>query len=164
MQSEKEKLINMINDMGKQEALNMIMTGKLLHIPKWECDGELFSEFECFFLIEIGDASGITVNGLKKIWGRTQGAASQRLSIFEEKGLIYKEKEEKDKRHTRICLTEKGKKIYKAIKALKAKHAKDVLDVLLKHGFSLEEIEKCFEINQVMSEYQDDCKKRIWEL
>lgn len=161
--TEKE-VIDMFHELYKKDTLDLISAEKILHMPIWECEGEKYSEFESFFLMKIGETPGITVNELQKMWGRTQGAASQRLIIFEERGLVYKQKSEKDRRYTEVCLTEKGRKVYETIAELKWQHSKDAVDVMLEHGYSLEDIYKGIEMYQVLAEYGDDCKHRVWKV
>ena len=86
-----------------------------IYSPIWECGGEKFSEYECFFLLLIEEHPGITVNELRDIGGRTQGAVSQKLIDFEKRGLIRKEKLENDRRHTQICLTDKGRHVVEEV-------------------------------------------------
>lgn len=74
------------------------------------CRGDFF-RIRLFFLILIVDTPGSTVNELKEKGGRTQGAVSQRLIEFEERGLICKTRVETDWRHTQVWLTPKGEQV-----------------------------------------------------
>lgn len=111
--------IEMFDNLCRNEILGLLSVEKQMHKPVWDCDGERFSEFECFFIIMIGESPGITVNDLQQLWGRTQGAVSQRLIIFEKRGLIFKKKSDKDRRYTEVLLTDKGKQICETVKRLK---------------------------------------------
>lgn len=164
MQKEEKEVIDLFHKMYKRDTLELISLEKVLHMPVWECEGEKYSEFECFFLIKIGETPGITVNELQKMWGRTQGAASQRLILFEERGLICKKKSEKDRRYTEVCLTDKGKKVYQTISELKWQHSKDAVDAMRKKGYTLDEITKGLEMYKTLNEYSADCKRRVWKV
>lgn len=164
MHRTEKEVIDMFHELYKKDTLDLISAERVLHMPIWESEGEKYSEFECFFLMKIGETPGITVNELQKMWGRTQGAASQRLIIFEERGLVYKQKSEKDRRYTEVCLTEKGKRVYQMISELKWQHSKDAVDVMLEHGFSLDDISKGVEMYRVLDEYAVECKNRVWKI
>ncbi len=163
MLQEEKETIDIFDKLCRQETLGFSIMEKLMYKPVWECEGERFSEFECFFLIMIGDHPGITVNDLQRMWGRTQGAVSQRLITFEQRNLVAKRKCETDRRRTELLLTEKGKHICDVVKALKWQHAKDAVDVLVEHGYSYADIQKGMEMYQVLSEYGDECRRRVWE-
>lgn len=128
----------------------------------WECGGENFSEYECFFLLLIEEHPGITVNELRDMGGRTQGAVSQKLIDFEKRGLIRKEKLENDRRHTQICLTDKGKSVVEEVEQLKLRHSQDAIDVLLEHGYEEEQIGLFLEMYAVLEQYGQECSRMLY--
>lgn len=134
-----------------------------IYEPVWECAGETFSEYDCFFLIMIGEVPGITVNALKEKGGRTQGAISQRLIKFEERGLICKTRMETDRRHTQVWLTKKGEQVVEKVTALKIKHSQDVVDMFLEQGYTEDQIGLFLEMYEAVEAYSDSCKKRIFQ-
>lgn len=139
-----------------------ISTAQKIYSPIWECGGENFSEYECFFLLLIEEHPGITVNELRDKGGRTQGAVSQKLIDFEKRGLIRKEKLENDRRHTQICLTEKGRHVVEEVAKLKLRHSQDAIDVLIEHGYNEEQIGMFLEMYAVLEQYGQECSQRLY--
>jgi DNA-binding MarR family transcriptional regulator len=133
-----------------------------VYVPIWECEGEKVSEYDCFFLLLIAEKPGITVNELRDRGGRTQGAISQKLIDFENRGIIRKEKLENDRRYTQITLTERGAKIVDSVRQLKLIHSQDAIDVLTAHGYTEDQISLVLEIYNVLEEYGAECRQRLY--
>lgn len=139
-----------------------IRTMPLNYEPVWQCDGKKWSQFECYFMVVIGENEGITVSELKRHWGRTQGAVSQHLIRFEKDGLIRKEKMQSDRRNTQIFLTERGKKVAKDVKKMKRIHNQEGVEILLAKGYSLEEVEIFCNVYKTLQEISENDIKRLY--
>lgn len=148
---------------NQQGLFGSIADTQKVYEPIWECAGEIFSEYDCFFLIMIGETPGITVNELKEKGGRTQGAVSQRLIKFEERGLIRKARMETDRRYTQVWLTPKGEQVAERVTALKIKHSQDVVDMFLEQGYTEEQIGLFLEMYEAVEVYSDSCKERYFQ-
>lgn len=157
-----DTLIERFLKWNQVDTLAEIANSQSAYVPIWECEGEKVSEYDCFFLLLIADKPGITVNELRDRGGRTQGAISQKLIDFENRGIIQKTKLENDRRYTQITLTEKGVKIVESVRKLKLIHSQDAIDVLIARGYTEDQISLALEIYNALEEYGEECRQRLY--
>jgi len=89
----------------------VMLYNEYIHAARDYGTGELISMVEVHTLTMIADQPGITVNELAKQWRRTKGAVSQNVTKLDNKGLISRQRSEKDSRHVHLYVTEKGQQL-----------------------------------------------------
>ena len=107
--------------------------------------GMLINMVEVHTLTMIADHPGITVSELSVMWSRTKGAVSQNVTRLEKKGLITRQRDEKNAKIVHLYVTEEGERLSTAHKMY------DNMDIMqtqrdLLQSCSLEEVDSFYQV------------------
>ncbi|WP_195282533.1 MarR family winged helix-turn-helix transcriptional regulator [Harryflintia acetispora] len=107
--------------------------------------GMLINMVEVHTLTMIADHPGITVSELSVMWSRTKGAVSQNVTRLEKKGLITRQRDEKNAKIVHLYVTEEGERLSTAHKMY------DNMDIMqtqrdLLQSCSLEEVDSFYKV------------------
>jgi DNA-binding MarR family transcriptional regulator len=92
--------------------------------------GLMISMVEVHILTLIHDHPGTTVSDLAGMWNRTKSAVSQNISKLEKKGLIFRERDEKNAKVMHLYVTDEGETLTMAHKAFDISDIKKTQDAL----------------------------------
>ncbi|NJN28122.1 MAG: MarR family transcriptional regulator [Cyclobacteriaceae bacterium] len=110
--------------MKKEESIDYIIKSSwhsLSRLYNQKAQTHGISTTTAFILLNISSSEGIAATKIAPLMGLESRSLTRSLKSLEEKGYIYREKDNYDKRSVRIFLTEKGKeKKGKAIETVKA--------------------------------------------
>ncbi|MBQ3588201.1 MAG: MarR family transcriptional regulator [Oscillospiraceae bacterium] len=109
--TEIDALYKELNVYADQEYVFAIFYERYINQLRDYGNGVLINMVEVHTLTMIADQPGITVNELAKQWRRTKGAVSQNVKKLSRKGLIRKERSEKDSRNVHLYVTELGQEL-----------------------------------------------------
>lgn len=109
--TEIDALYKELNIYADQEYVFAIFYERYINNLRDYGNGVLINMVEVHTLTMIADQPGITVNELAKQWRRTKGAVSQNVKKLSHKGLIKKERSEKDSRNVHLYVTEQGQEL-----------------------------------------------------
>ena len=109
--AEIDALYKELNVYADQEYIFAIFYDRYINQLRDYGNGILINMVEVHTLTMIADQPGITVNELAIQWRRTKGAVSQNVTKLDRKGLIKKERSEKDSRNIHLYVTEKGQEL-----------------------------------------------------
>ena len=107
--------------------------------------GMLINMVEVHTLTMIADHPGITVSELSVMWSRTKGAVSQNVTRLEKKGLITRQRDEKNAKIVHLYVTGEGERLSTAHKLY------DNMDIMqtqrdLLQSCSLEEVDSFYKV------------------
>jgi len=106
-----DALYKQLNLRADQEYNFAIFYDRYINQQRDYGNGIMINMVEVHTLTMIADQPGITVNELAKQWRRTKGAVSQNVTKLDNKGLISRQRSEKDSRHVHLYVTEKGQQL-----------------------------------------------------
>jgi len=109
--AEIDALYKELNVYADQEYVFAIFYERYINKLRDYGNGVLINMVEVHTLTMIADQPGITVNELAKQWRRTKGAVSQNVKKLSNKGLIKKERSEKDSRNVHLYVTQAGQEL-----------------------------------------------------
>lgn len=109
--AEVDALYKELNIYADQEYVFAIFYERYINQLRDYGNGVLINMVEVHTLTMIADQPGITVNELAKQWRRTKGAVSQNVKKLSRKGLIRKERSEKDSRNVHLYVTGQGQEL-----------------------------------------------------
>jgi len=137
-----------------KKSLTRIVT--LLARKSQMCIGNVLSKYDLTaaeqpFFMTLRRKEGVTQDELTSIVCVDKSAATRAIKSLEEKGYIIRLKDEKDKRHNRVYLTEKAKQISEDV----AKELLDLNDMITK-GINPEEIDIIYNALVKMNENSSD--------
>ena len=86
----------------------IMIVGGLLNNVEINSHGQRLTMLEMRIIMLVNDYPGITAAEICKRWSRTRGALSQMLKKIEEKGFIYREKNDTGSRAMGLYVTDQG--------------------------------------------------------
>lgn len=105
---------------------------------------EKFHAVEVHILSYIAEHPGISTTEIARDWNRTKGAVSQIIKKLERKNLIYKSKEEGNKKRVCLYVTEEGKKLDMAHQEYDSRNYINFLKIV-KEYYTDEQIQEAFQ-------------------
>ncbi len=112
---------------------------------------ERVSVTEMTTLVDILENPQTTAAGLTRKWRKTKGAVSQILKKLEEKGLIYKVRNEKNAKEFHLFPTEKGRQVVDTYYSVDTGASPYILNTLLE-DFTPQEIHSFYSVMDRYSE------------
>ena len=144
---EKDRLIFLL----MTRFLNVVKKAvELDKTPRTYGTGEFFHKAEIHMLEMIGSEKSVCVTGLAKLLNITKGAVSQAIAKLDNKGLITKEQDLKNKSRVIIKLSQKGYEAHKAHLAWHKEVDKGFRDSLLEL-----DLEKLSFLNEFLMKFED---------
>lgn len=133
--------------------INQIYTAELIlkgfHVRPRAYGDTVLYDSETHTLEVIADNEGITQTQLGELTFRTKGATSIMVDKLIQKGLVYQQRDENNRRRCQLFLTELGRTVNKAHKAYDAAHSERIAAL---SGIDEEDLH---EVNETLSHLID---------